>query len=293
MRPRLRQSRRSRPPQTGGPYSGHIRSPDSAIVDASGNAVDVPKDAVIGPTLLVGNGVSIYDLIEGQCAASAAPPSPAATAAPANQAEAPGPTATPSAIFATSADCGDGTAVYDDKFVDDSGGFGSVSGRFGVANGAFQIDLLPDHHNMVVLNKKRTQAEGDYCVEVAWPSTSGDEIVSAGLIVLATDYDNPYAGAIYSNGQVGLYRRERNQWTTLQSIDDPSALNLEAGASNAIRVVVEASDELTLYVNGVRTVQAPANIPATPHFGVIVQVDGKQIAPDAPFRFRRYRVAAP
>jgi hypothetical protein len=50
---------------------------------------------------------------------------------------------------------------------------------------------------------------------------------------------------------------------------------------------------LTLYVNGVRTVQAPANIPATPQFGVYVLVNGTQIPPDVPIRFRRYRVAAP
>jgi hypothetical protein len=260
---------------------------DISFVDASGNAVDVPKDVVIGPTLSLGNGVSIYDLIEGQCAASAAPPSPAVTAAPpANQAEAPGPTAAPIATPAKLADCGDGTAVYDDKFDDYSGGFGA-------ANGALQIDLSPNRHAFTVLNAKRTQAEGDYCVEVAWPATSGDVNASAGVVVLATDRNNFYLGLISSNGHIGLYRHERGQWTTLPSINDSSALNLEAGAFNAIRIVVEASGELTLYVNGVRTVQAPANIPATPQFGVYVLVNGTQIPPDVPIRFRRYRVAAP
>ena len=198
-----------------------------------------------------------------------------------------------SATPAKSADCGDEAAIYDDKFVDNSGGFSVLSGRVGVTNGALQIDLLPDHDAMGAMNAKRTQAEGDYCVEVAWPATSGDEIASAGLAVLAADANNFYLGQISSNGHIALYRLERRQWTDLQSIDDPSALNLEAGGFNAIRIVVEASGELTLYVNGVRAVQALANIPATPRFGVYAQVVGSQIPPDVPIRFRRYRVAAP
>lgn len=311
---------------------------DTSIVDASANTFNVSKGSAIGPSSMVSNGVSIFDLIDEQCSAPAASPSAAAAATgsapyvyvdagkpggplgaadlaaklsagtlppdtpvwtpalsrwtPANQVADLGAAAALGAGPAKSPDCGGGRAVYDDKFVDDSGGFGVSPGRASAINGAFQINLSPKLENWAAINVKRTQADGDYCLEAAWPATSGDEVVSAGLAVLAVDANTFYLGQISSNGHIGLYRRDAGHWSDLYATDDASALNMQAGAYNAVRLVVKAG-QVTMSVNGARVAEARVEIPATPRFGVYVQVDGEQIPPDVPVRFRHYRVAAP
>jgi len=158
--------------------------------------------------------------------------------------------ATPaSAPPAAPTDCsgGGGAVAYDDKFVDDSGGFPTSPGIAGAVKGAFQINLSPKQDNWAAINAKRTQADGDYCVETAWPATSGDEVASAGLAALGSGPNDFYLGQISSNGHVGLYRRQNGKWSNLFATDDQaSAFNPQGGVFNAIRLVV-AAGQLTLF----------------------------------------------
>ena len=310
---------------------------DTSIVDASNNTFNLSKGLAIGPKSMISNGVSIFDLIDKQCSAPAASPSPPAAAAglapyvyvdagkpagplgvadlaaklnagalppdtpvwtpalsrwtPANRVADLGAAVALGAGAAKSPDCGGG-AIYDDKFVDDLGGFGVSPGRASAMNSAFQINLSPKLTNWAAINMKRTQADGDYCLEVAWPATSGDEVVSAGLAVLAIDANTFYLAQISSNGHIGLYRRDAGRWSNLSATDDASALNMQAGAFNAVRIVV-AAGQLTMSVNGAHIAEARVEVPATPRFGVYAQVDGEHIPADIPIRFRRYRIAAP
>ena len=100
----------------------------------------------------------------------------------------------------------------------------------------------------------------DYCLSVRMPNNVDASIndSSGGVLFWAADASNYYFYSLYSDGRVGLFRKNKDKWTTVLNGRKVEGVNIGPGKKNRLRVTAEASS-ITLYVNDtkVSTLKAP------------------------------------
>ena len=181
-----------------------------------------------------------------------------------------------------------GNTVFEDNFADDSGGWDM--NQWKVQPPVMIGNLTPQYTFNSTLNTTFNATDGDYCVEIKLPAApSADNNVSAGLLFLASDYNNLFLAQISSNGATGLYKKASGNWSTIFLAQDTKTVNIDPNALNAIRVTVK-DGKITLFVNGKQLKVVRAQIPTTPlRFGMYSQVD-KAIQSEVDVAFTSYKV---
>ena len=143
-----------------------------------------------------------------------------------------------------------GKVIFSDDFTDDSGGW-DVDSTEKYIKGALQIVTGPKSTSDSSLNDTFTATDGDYCVEVAFPSDhpGADNADDAGIYILSSDYQNRYSFSINTDGVAWVNRVVKGVTTHPVGDLKVPAIKTEPGAVNALRVVVK-DQKLTFYVNG-------------------------------------------
>lgn len=197
------------------------------------------------------------------------------------------------AVGAHACDPQTGSVVFQDKFTDDSGGwdFGPPANQ--VKPPDYIFTLTSKAYFSAVENLTFNSTFGDYCMDFALPkSIAPDNTVSAGMIVLASDYNNYYLILTFSNGNVTMFKKVSGNYTTIFTVANSPAFNAAADAVNSIRVVATNDQKLTITLNGqpvkVIRVQTP---PGALTFGIFVQSD-KPPPTDTPVRIKEFSVTS-
>lgn len=161
-----------------------------------------------------------------------------------------------------------GKTLFSDDFSDDSGGWDTdAAGKY--VSKAFQFTAGGKLANDSSLNTTFNGVEGDYCVEIAFPSEPPEagNPDDAGIMFLASDYDNRYSMAINSSGIGWVNRKVKGVMSYPTGDFKIPAIKTEPGSVNALRVVVK-DQKLTFYVNGEQVKVLRAQIdPAANRFG--------------------------
>ena len=183
-----------------------------------------------------------------------------------------------------------GTTIFDDNFADDAGGWDLTTWK--MQPPVIVGGLTSQFTSNSTLNTTFNATDGDYCSEVKLPaSPAKDNSASAGLLFLATDYNNLFLAMISSNGSTNLYKRVTGNYSTIYTAQDTIAVNTTPGAVNVIRVTVKEG-KITLFVNGKQLKVVRAQIPAGPlRFGMYAQVD-KAIQSEVDVDFTSYKVTS-
>ena len=197
------------------------------------------------------------------------------------------------AVGAHACDLQTGSVVFQDKFTDDSGGWDFTPPVNQVKPPDFLFTLTSKIYTSVTENLTFNSTFGDYCMDFVLPkSIAADNTVSAGLIALASDYNNYYLFLTYSNGTVTMFKKIGGNYTVIFTVPTSTAFNAAPDAINSLRVVATNDQKLTITLNGqpikVIRVQAP---PGALAFGIFVQCD-KAPPADTLIRIKQFSVTS-
>ena len=197
------------------------------------------------------------------------------------------------AFGAHACDLQTGSVVFQDKFTDDSGGWDFTPPVNQVKPPDFLFTLTSSSYFTAVENLTFNSTFGDYCMDFVLPkSIAADNNVSAGMIVLAADYNNYYLILTFSNGNVTMFKKTSGTYTTIFTITNSPAYNSAPDAVNSIRVVATNDQKLTITLNSkplkVIRVQTP---PGALTFGIFAQCD-KAPPTDTLVRIKEFSVTS-
>jgi hypothetical protein len=173
-----------------------------------------------------------------------------------------------------------GKIIFSDDFSDDSGGWDVVANKAFAPN-ALQLNVDQNNVGFQVQNLTFYAVDGDYCAEIAFPSapTGPNNKDSAGIAIVASDYNNLFLFLINTAGSAQIFRRNNGTWLQLSPDIKTEAIKAQPDSVNAIRVVLK-DQKLTFFVNGTQLKVLRAQIPPNANrFGVFVEVDQ---APSSP-----------
>lgn len=197
------------------------------------------------------------------------------------------------AVGAHACDLQTGSVIFQDKFADDSGGWDFSPPVNQVKPPDYLFTLTSNAYFTAAENLTFNASYGDYCMDFVLPkSIAPDNNVSAGMILLATDYNNYYLVLTFSNGNVTMFKKLSGNYTTIFTVANSPGYNSAPDAVNSLRVVATNDQKLTITLNGkpvkVIRVQTPPN-PLT--FGVFVQAD-KAPPTDTLVRIKEFSVTS-
>ena len=138
--------------------------------------------------------------------------------------------------------------VFEDTFVDDSGGW-AINQDVEVKDGSFTFKLPPDAMQSD-LNVTYTVNDADICSETVWPD-GGSTILGAGLLFWGEDNRNYLQFGILNNGKFWIARRQDGKWYTIVENVDSSAIKVKSGESNMLRVKASGG-VATFFINGTK-----------------------------------------
>ena len=197
------------------------------------------------------------------------------------------------AVGAHACDLQTGSVVFQDKFTDDSGGWDFTPPVNQVKPPDFLFTLTSKIYTSVTENLTFNSTFGDYCMDFVLPkSIAPDNTVSAGMIVLAADYNNYYLILTNSNGAVTMFKKTAGAYTAIFTVANAPGFNAAADAVNSLRVVATNDQKLTITLNSqplkVIRVQTP---PGALTFGVFVECD-KPPPSDTLIRIKEFSVTS-
>ena len=143
-----------------------------------------------------------------------------------------------------------GKGIFSDDFSDNSGGW-DVDSHETYVPGALQVAADPKEQGDGSQNLTFNATEGDYCVDIAFPSTApeADNLDYASLMFLGSDTKNRYQLNVNTAGEAWIGRLVDNVWQELMPHTKIDVIKTAPGADNVLRVVVK-DQRLTFYVNG-------------------------------------------
>jgi hypothetical protein len=150
---------------------------------------------------------------------------------------------------AAAAECKGGEVIFEDKFVDDAGGW-LLRDSIELKDGAFVFKLPPDDMQSN-LNVTYTVKDADICSETVWPE--GDQpMLGAGLLFWGEDNRTYFQFGILNNGKFWIARKQDGKWLgTIAANVDSTAINQGPGATNTLRVKTEGNN-VTFFINGTK-----------------------------------------
>ncbi len=187
-----------------------------------------------------------------------------------------------------------GKVIFEDNFADDSGGW-NVGANANYVKGAFQIkaDAKADFGSS--LNTTFNATEGDYCVEIAFPSEAAEagNHDDVGIDFLAADDDNEYSFNVGSDGNAWIVRLVKGASSFVMPATKVPAVKTAPGSVNALRVVVK-DGKLTFYVNGeqVKVLRAQMDKSAN-RFGFWAGTDNKPPQKERLFLVKSFKLTQP
>jgi hypothetical protein len=167
-----------------------------------------------------------------------------------------------------------GTAIFQDKFTDDSGGWDESPPLNVVVPPAFVFTLDANDTGVASQNLTFNATDGDYCMDfILPPAISANNQMYAGLEFWAADYNNNMQVFVASNGSVTLGKQTSGNWAVISSVPN-APFNSTTNAVNSLRVTALAGT-ITVYLNGTQLKTVRAQEPTNPSlkFGIYVQND--------------------
>lgn len=151
-----------------------------------------------------------------------------------------------------------GKVIFSDDFSDDSGGW-DTNANASYIKGAYQIKADPKTDSDSIYNLTFNAVEGDYCIEVMFPSDPPDagNADDFGILFLSRGFDSHYAFSINTDGEAwGNRSAKGNRSQPFPPFKVP-AIKTAPGSVNSIRVVVK-EQRMTFFVNAeqVKTLRA-------------------------------------
>jgi hypothetical protein len=189
-----------------------------------------------------------------------------------------------------------GAVIFQDNFADDSGGWDVETGDHPhdqIKPPDFEFTLTSDYFVDSSENMMFNATFADYCMDFALPAAPApDNRASAGIILWATDYKNYLLAITRTNGTVELYKKTDGNYGKVFSVVNSPAFNASPGAVNSLRVVADADQKLTVYLNGnaVKAVRTPAPTGLL-RFGMFVELT-KAPPSDVVIRVKNFSVNA-
>jgi hypothetical protein len=169
-----------------------------------------------------------------------------------------------------------GKVIFDDSFVDDSGGW-----QLGAPDTEIKDGSLLLHPNPRGMNEKArdisatvrtfSASDGDYCMEFVVPKpVAADNDVMTGLVFWQASSSEEYLWAIYTDGTAQLNRLVAGKWSR---VFVENAAKLEPGAMASLRVIAKEG-KLTLFVGDKQIKVIRAQTPSGElTFGVLAGVE--------------------
>ena len=146
-----------------------------------------------------------------------------------------------------------GNVIFEDKFTDDSGGWGFGDNLVLKEQGA-EATIAPGDAGRTFLQGTFNARLADYCLEVSFSPDAAAQNVSSDLVFLANNYDTLWDFAIYADGRANLSRKINGKWNTVFETKTQGTVKSGPTDVNSVRVVVKEG-MITTIVNG-KTVKA-------------------------------------
>jgi hypothetical protein len=149
-------------------------------------------------------------------------------------------------VSTSSLGCEGKVVIFEDDFKDDLGGWESDTAlKFG-ADG-LTVTLAPAAEVYHRMNTSFAAKDGDYCMDVAFPSRT-EANASVALRFWSADNANYYVFQASQDGKASLWRRANNTWIKAWDKEAP-AIKRDPGATNRLRVVAKGN-LVSTYING-------------------------------------------
>jgi hypothetical protein len=187
-----------------------------------------------------------------------------------------------------------GASIFQDNFADDSGGWDEQPPAATVQPPAYVLALDSQNTALSTLDQTFTATSGDFCMDVVLPApAAGNNVISAGIMFWATDYNNFTVAQVNDDGSVSAFRQVASVWSNpIFTVQNAPGYNSAANATNSLRVTA-LSGLTTVYLNGTKIksfrAQQPTN--ASLSFGIFIQ-DGTAAANIPAVKVSGYSVTA-
>ena len=169
-----------------------------------------------------------------------------------------------------------GKVVFEDTFIDDSGGWQLGAPDTEIKDGALWLRPNPrgmseKGRNINSTVRTFSATDGDFCMEFIVPKpVAADNDFMTGLVFWQVSATDEYLWAIYTDGTTQLNRLVANKWTRIFS---ENTGKLEPGSSASLRVIVK-DGKLTLFVGDKQIKVIRAQTPSGElAFGALAEVE--------------------
>lgn len=164
-----------------------------------------------------------------------------------------------------------GSVIFEDKFSDDSGGWDMNSAGVKIVPPAMELTIDKGTSALNTQNLTFNAGVGDYCMQFSFPPAVPNNLLSAGLIFWATDYQNTYMFQVNDDQTANLYKRTAGNWAAIFTGQKIDGFKTGPGMVHTILLQAKAG-LLTFSVDGSVVRKIRAQMPASPpRFGVQVQ----------------------